>query len=293
MTISLALACIFSTTFSTVAEAVGATKTKVYYYSTVHDVQHEIIGTYHPGRRNQPWVVTIHGGSWKHGDTSSVTNAALLFSRNGYVVFNLGYPLLNSPSVTWHDIRQALNDELGWIRAHAGAFGINPRRGAAYGFSAGGHLALELGLAGDGDHGIRAVVSVSGVVQPRRVADDALGKRPTTEPATSYNQYLYGVEKEAVGCDDTYDDPTCNAAWADFSPQTEISPHDPAVLMFAGTEDPVVPYQSNGAMAYLLRRQGVSASYVYVSGLGHTSRTALDDGRRQARMLKFVATATK
>jgi acetyl esterase/lipase len=93
-----------------------------------------------------PAVIYIHGGGMVMGSTREDDPIALRLARElDAVILSVDYRL--APE---HPYPAALNDcllALSWIRDHAGVLGIDPRRLAIYGMSAGGGLALATTLA--------------------------------------------------------------------------------------------------------------------------------------------------
>lgn len=129
----------------------------------------------------RPAIVVIHGGGWIEGDKSSFSTPknrppgnTIDFARLGFVAATINYRLAREapfPAAV-HDCKNAVR----FLRAHAQEYHIAPDRIGVWGNSAGGHLALLLGmtgddarLEGDGPHRdqssrVQAVVSDSGPV---------------------------------------------------------------------------------------------------------------------------------
>ncbi len=94
---------------------------------------------------NRPAIIQIHGGSWVMGDKREQGWPLMShLAANGWVCFNLNYRL--SPGATFPDHLIDLKAGLGWIRAHADEWGIDPSFIAVTGGSAGGHLAALMAL---------------------------------------------------------------------------------------------------------------------------------------------------
>src|SRR5436309_10200776 len=92
-----------------------------------------------------PAVVFVHGGAWMHGDPSQAAGNALHLARRGIATISLSYrlaPTHRFPAPI-DDVRHGLR----WIRAHADELGIDPRRIALLGLSAGAHIALMAHVA--------------------------------------------------------------------------------------------------------------------------------------------------
>src|SRR5436190_15600564 len=96
---------------------------------------------------SRPLVVWIHGGAWKGGDKGQ--NPAMPLVQRGFAVASINYRLSQEAHfpAQLEDCKAAIR----WLRAHAADYRINRDRFAAWGISAGGHLAALLGTTGDED----------------------------------------------------------------------------------------------------------------------------------------------
>lgn len=243
------------------------------------------------------WVMVVHGGSWAAGSLASGHRAAGVLAAGGFRVFNIDYRKTTdypgAPGAGWPAQRDDVLTAIAWVKSHAGQFGIDPDRGAVYGFSAGGHLAAQAGLYGNGGARVRAIVSVSGVLQPHRVVDVASsssswgGDKPT--PA---NRTLAAWESVAMRCP-RLPWTACSHRWTDFLPQTHISADDPPVLIFQGTSDPSVPPQTGPAFRYWLSWGHVPSTLIQCVHWTHTESCALDGGWRQRLLIDFLTARTR
>ncbi len=134
-----------------------------------------------PGKGKGPYpaLVFIHGGGWRSGGRWNNTSYIREAAGRGYVAVTVDYRLTSvsdGPKAKYpfpaqiHDVKCAVR----WLRANAEKYNVDPARIGAYGYSAGGHLALLLGLtdSSDGLEGncgnlnfsskVQAVVSRSG-----------------------------------------------------------------------------------------------------------------------------------
>lgn len=127
----------------------------------VHDLPYRDVASRHctldlaypkgSGEERRPAIVVIHGGGWLEGDKSSfVTETNRVpgnirdFAALGFVAVAINYRLSTEapyPTGFW-DCQCAVR----WLRTHAREYHIDPLRIGAFGNSAGGHLALLLGL---------------------------------------------------------------------------------------------------------------------------------------------------
>jgi acetyl esterase/lipase len=111
-----------------------------------------------PQGNARPAIVVIHGGGWIEGDKSSFTSRKHgvpgnieEFAELGFVAVTINYRLSGEAPfpAALEDCKCAVR----WLRAHAKDYNIDPQLIGAYGNSAGGHLALLLGMVGkDASH---------------------------------------------------------------------------------------------------------------------------------------------
>jgi acetyl esterase/lipase len=133
------------------------------------------------GGKPRPGIVVIHGGGWIEGDKSSfasrkhgVPGNIEEFAELGFVAVTINYRLSGEAPfpAALEDCKCAVR----WLRAHAKDYNLDADHIGAYGNSAGGHLAMLLGLVGkdagfegdgpfrDQSSAVQAVVSDSGPV---------------------------------------------------------------------------------------------------------------------------------
>ena len=105
-----------------------------------------------PERKDRPAVVFIHGGGFTGGDKAEQRSSSVSadLARAGYVVVSCNYVLgAKTKEGVWPrniaDCRAAVR----WVRGHAAELGVHPEKIAVAGGSAGGYLALMVGLSDD------------------------------------------------------------------------------------------------------------------------------------------------
>lgn len=97
-----------------------------------------------------PAVVIVHGGSWARGTRGRMERVARAVAAHGFVAVNVEYRL--APEHPYPEPLQDVLAAVAWVRGNAARLGVDPRRIALWGYSAGGHLsALAASRPGDLD----------------------------------------------------------------------------------------------------------------------------------------------
>jgi acetyl esterase/lipase len=92
-----------------------------------------------------PVVVFLHGGGWSGGTRTTGPDFRRFFAQDGIAMASIEYRL--TPTVTFPANAEDVKTAVRWLRANAGAHGLDPARIGLWGTSAGGHLAAVAGLA--------------------------------------------------------------------------------------------------------------------------------------------------
>ena len=207
-----------------------------------------------------PLVVCIHGGAWHHGDKKDVCGWLEVLPKHGFAAAAVNYRL--APKHKFPAQIEDVKCAVRYLRSRAGELKIDPKRFAALGESAGGHLALLAGLleAKDGMEGggpnaeqssrVQAVVNFYGPA-------DLTADTPWTEIKRAQANAVFG----------TLDQKSETAARA--SPVTYINAGDPPVLTCHGTLDPVVPVEQARRLHSALKKAGVSERLEVIEGAAH------------------------
>jgi acetyl esterase/lipase len=108
----------------------------------------QALDVYWPPDGNGPFPVifSIHGGAFMGGDKRDIQlEPALAALARGYAVVSVNYRMSGEavfPALV-HDVKAAIR----WIRAHAAGLLLDPSSVAVWGGSAGGYLALMVGVS--------------------------------------------------------------------------------------------------------------------------------------------------
>lgn len=93
-----------------------------------------------PGDGPRALVVVVHSGSWQHGDKGEAALMSRVLAGAGHVVADVSYRL--APEHRFPAPVADVKCAIGRLRQRADEFGIDPRRVALLGRSAGGEIAL-------------------------------------------------------------------------------------------------------------------------------------------------------
>lgn len=199
-------------------------------------------------------LVWIHGGGWKNGDKANVNPAILRLSESGYAIASINYRLedVSIHPKNIHDCKGAVR----WLRAHAAEYGFDPQRIAICGSSAGGHLALLLGMSSGVEHLEGTVGGNPEQAGPVRAIIDLYG--PSDLPQMAGQSRRFNTAHTAT-----------DELLADASPLAYLSPDDPPVLIFHGDQDNTVPKEQSLVLNERYQRAGLESELHILPGAGH------------------------
>lgn len=230
------------------------------------------LDVYHPKQiSGEPAVVMIHGGGWRGGSSAALCKEAAYFAQNGIAAFSVNYTLSEPDKPSWPVAYADVAEAMAWISANAAAeYDVDGSRLAAFGSSAGGHLASLLDTRGGNDGpAVTTTVTLSGPMD-------------LTAPGGNRNQRE--ALREFLGCRPV----DCPATAADASPVTWVNEGDAPMLIFhSSAED--LPVEQAREMSETLTAAGVFNRLVEIKAdlhavgyeckvvaLGGEKRTVLD-----------------
>ncbi len=221
-----------------------------------------------------PVVVWIHGGGWYAGGKAEARFGAAALVVRGIAVASIDYRLSTQAKfpAQIHDCKGAVR----WIRANAKKYHLDPRRIAALGPSAGGHLSALLGTTGgtpslEGNVGgnlkySSSVVAVVDFYGPT----DFFQAGGFHDKAGSPESILIG---KPIGEIKKHRKDPAYAKWValvrDANPITRVDPSDPPFYIAHGIDDPLVPYTQSTILDAALRKAGVPVTLRLVPLAGH------------------------
>jgi acetyl esterase len=195
---------------------------------------------------SRPAFVAIHGGGWVGGTPQRFYPYANALVEKGYVGISVEYRLFDAKKgITVFDCVKDGRAAVRYIRANAKGLGIDPKRIAVSGGSAGGHVAAGTALFDGVDH---ADEDLSVSCRP-----DAL---ILLFPVIDTSAKGYGMKK--IG-----------EKWAEISPVDQVKAGAPPTLVFHGDADKTTPYAGSKLFTEKMKEDGNICELVTNPGGGH------------------------
>ncbi len=200
-----------------VYKTVGETQLKLYIFSPT-------------APKNAPAIVFFFGGGWKNGTPQQFETQCRHLAERGMIAITADYRVESrhgvKPTQCVADARSALR----WVRGHADQLGVDPKRIAAGGGSAGGHLAACTAFITEFDEPAEDQ-TVSAAPNALVLFNPAL----VLAPMEGFDAAGFGtrVPEERMGTKPEK-----------ISPAHHITRNGPPTVIFHGRADTTVPYAS-------------------------------------------------
>jgi acetyl esterase len=191
-----------------------------------------------PSTEPRPAIVIFHGGGWYMGDPTWAYSRAQRYAERDLVAIAAQYRLSDQKTVTPIDAMVDARAQIRWVRANAARLNVDPTRIAAFGWSAGGHLAVAAAQAGDASSRPDALVLLSPAVDLER--DDWFAR-------------LVGPERDVAA----------------YSPLRQIQSGMPPALILQGDVDTVTPMSGAQGFCAAMEAAGNSCELEIYRGYGH------------------------
>jgi acetyl esterase/lipase len=200
----------------------------------------------------RPAILLIHGGAWNSFDKSTMWPLAHFLAIAGFVAIPVDYRLFNNDINHWpaqlDDVQMAVR----WVRANSTKYNIDRNHIGAYGHSAGGQLALLLGMMDTRDNSDPALAKYPSKVQA--VVDAAGPTDFITQGDAEGIQYMASFLNA--------DFAKHPEVWRDASPISHVAKSNAPILIVHGTKDDSVPVAEADALNEALKKAGATVQYL-------------------------------
>ncbi len=199
-----------------------------------------------------PTVILVHGGGFMRGDkTTYIKPLFEPLTRADFTWFTINYRL--APQHRWPAGADDVMTAIRWVKTHAKEYKADPKRIALVGESAGGHLVSYVGVRGEGETRVAAVVPFYAPhdLEFQVKSRNALGPSMTA---------LFGLT-------DLNDD-----AWKTLraaSATTYLRKGLPPFLQIHGDTDAQVPYEQSVKFQERMKALGNACELITIPGGGH------------------------
>ncbi len=200
----------------------------------------------------RPAIVFFFGGGWKNGSPKQFEQHCRYLAGRGMVAMTADYRVSSrhgTPAVACvEDAREAVR----WIRTNAGRLGVDAKRIAAGGGSAGGHLAACAGVI---DDPLADKTAVSSRPDALVLFNPALVLAPI--PGVDSRRMPAGLA-ERMGVDPEK-----------LSPWHHVGSDEPPTLILHGQADKTVPFVTARLFAEKMRQHGAQCELRGYADQGH------------------------
>ncbi|AWW32792.1 alpha/beta hydrolase [Echinicola strongylocentroti] len=167
--------------------------------------------------KKYPTIVFFFGGGWNGGSVNQFKPHAEYFASRGMITVLADYRVKSRHGTTPYEAVSDAKSAVRFLREHAKALNVNPKKIVASGGSAGGHLAAACG-------------NLPGLDEP----GDDLSISSKANALVLFNPVFDngpdGFEHERMG-----------ERWKEISPVHNIKKGAPPTIVFLGTEDHLIP----------------------------------------------------
>lgn len=253
----ICIACIVANVFS-VAAAERQSKPKedavrpvLVVYKTIGEVELKL-HIFKPPERDtkelSPAIVFFFGGGWVSGTPKQFYHQCEHFASLGMVAISAEYRVKNRHGTTPFECVADGKSAIRWVRANAVRLGVNPNKIVAGGGSAGGHVAACTGV-------------IKGLDEKHE--DPNISSKPNALVLFNPAVDLVGLSKKRRS-----DKKFVNRV-EELSPLQHVKKGVPPCIIFHGTADRTVPFESVERFSTAMKKSGNVCRLVPFEGKGH------------------------
>ena len=234
----------------------------VHTYKSVdgHDLKIWVFNPTVTPKKNAPAILFFFGGGWNSGSPTHFVKYCERLSERGMVGIVADYRVKSRQGVQAKTCVEDALDALRYITENATTLEIDPMRIGVGGGSAGGHLAASLGTIHASDPAAPKVMALFNPATVLAPIADNFSDAPLGE--IKKMNALYKAREEHLRA-------RIGLEPVELSPFHHVSSNSPPTIIFHGTNDKAVPYDSAKLFASQLRKNGVFVDLLTYNGAGH------------------------
>ena len=210
-----------------------------------------------------PAMLFFFGGGWHGGSPTQFVKYCELLSERGMVGIVADYRVKSRQGVQAKTCVEDALDALRYVTTNADSLGIDPKKIGVGGGSAGGHLAACLGTIHVDDPAapkLMALFNPATILAsiPSNLLDTPLPALQKLEQINAAILAKAGQLRDRIGLEPI-----------ELSPFHHVANNSPPTIIFHGTNDKTVPYDSAILFASHLRKKGVFVDFKTYEEAGH------------------------
>lgn len=219
---------------------------RVEVYKTVGEValRMHIFDQNPEGSADRPAIVFFFGGGWVGGNPKQFFPHCRYLAERGMIAMSAEYRVKNTHQTTPFDCVKDGKSAVRWIRKNAERLRIDPKRVAAGGGSAGGHVAAATGTVSGLDDDVDSSMS------------------PVPNALILFNP-VYDNGPDGYGYDGVKD------RYMEISPLHNIREGMPPAIVFLGTNDKLIPVATGEQFKRRMFEVGAKSELILFEGQGH------------------------
>jgi len=210
----------------------------------------------HSPDTQSPAIVFFFGGGWNAGSPQQFVKHCEYLSERGMVAMVADYRVASRNNVKVNTCVSDAKSALRWIREHAEELGVDPDRIAAGGGSAGGHLAAATATLTKFDESGENL-KISSNPNALILFNPVLVLAPLGDVTPEENEKLENLELRL------------GAKPEDMSPYHNITKGIAPAIIFHGTSDETVPFESVEAFTMQMKKVGNFCTLAAYENEGH------------------------
>ncbi|NQT40701.1 MAG: alpha/beta hydrolase [Planctomycetes bacterium] len=255
-------ACLMLALVATAVDAQVAPRlegARVEVYKTVGDVKLRMFiytPEDHKPDDSRAAIVFFFGGGWRGGSPGQFQHQCQYLASRGMVAMTADYRVSSRHGTAADRCVADAKSAVRWIRVHADRLGIDPKRVAAGGGSAGGHLAASTGTIG-GFEEKGEDTSISSVPNAMVLFNPACVLAPVDGEALLDSARVASLRKR-MGTDPI-----------NLSPYHHVTKGAPPTILFHGTIDTTVPFSTARLFTEAMTKAGNRCKLVPFERQGH------------------------
>jgi len=226
-------------------------KPKLVVYKTIGEVELKLHIFEPAGRgakKSLPAIVFFFGGGWTGGTPTQFYHQCDYFASRGMLAISAEYRVKSRHGTTPFECVADGKSAIRWVRANAARLGVDPDRVVAGGGSAGGHVA-----------------ACTGVIEGLEEENEDLNISSKPNALVLFNP---AVDLAGIPENKRIDERFKNRR-KELSPLHHVKKGVPACIIFHGTDDKTVPFESVERFCKVMKEAGNVCRLVPFEGKGH------------------------